>query len=287
MAALAEKYFGHDDARGWSASLQFGLSFKDDKTVVGRRCHDGPLALQQAFYPESDGTCHVYVLHPPGGIVGGDSLDIEVTCDPGSSALITTPAANKFYRSNGLTATQDHAFTVQDGACLEWLPQETIVFDGARVQSSTRVHLAGRAGFLGWEIVSFGRPACGETFARGSFRQCFEIWQGAEPLLIDRIVLQDCAETLNAAWGLREQPVMGLMVVSSEDAGLLESARVQVRDMIDDVSHSSVTVMGSVLLCRSLDTSSMAIRDRFIEIWKAIRPVTLGKEPCEPRIWAT
>ena len=287
MTAVAEKIFGHDDAQGWSASLRFGLTFKDDKTVVSKRCHEGPLVLQRPFYPEPDGTCHIYVLHPPGGVVGGDSLDIEVTCDSGSSALITTPAANKFYRSNGLTATQNHAFTVQDGACLEWLPQETILFDGARVQSSTKVHLAGRAGFLGWEIVSFGRPACGEHYAKGGFRQCFEIWRGEDPWLIDRIFLQDCAETLNAAWGLREKPVMGLMVVSNEDAGLLESAQEQIRDMIDDVGHSSVTVTGPVLLCRSLDTSSMAIRDRFIEIWKAIRPVTLGKHPCEPRIWAT
>ena len=287
MAALAEKCPGYGEAPGWDARLQLGLTVKNDRTVVSRQRHDGPLIVQRPFYPESDGTCHVYVLHPPGGVVGGDSLRIGVTCTAATSALITTPAANKFYRSNGYTAMQNHELTIQDGACLEWLPQETIVFDGARVHSSTKVHLADRAGFFGWEIVSLGRPACGEEFATGLFRQNFEIWQGPEPLLIDRITMQNRAEALDGAWGLRKKPVMGLMTAVSRDVSVLEQAQALVRDMIDDVARLSVTVTGSVLLCRCLDTSSMMIRDRFIGIWKAIRPVVLGKEPCEPRIWAT
>ena len=285
MAAAAETCYGYDP--GWAARLQFGLTRKHDMTVVSRLHHEGPLVLQRPFYPEPDGTCHVYVLHPPGGVVGGDSLDVAVTCDAGASALITTPAANKFYRSNGLTATQDHVFTVQEGACLEWLPQETILFDGARVHSGTKVHLGDRASYLGWEIVSFGRPACEEIFDTGRFKQSLEIWSGAEPLFIDRIILQDCAEVLNAAWGLRKMPVMGLMVVSNRDVDILDVAQGRIRNMIEDTSCSSVSVTGSVLVCRCLGSSSMAIRDQFIEIWKAIRPVTLGKASCEPRIWAT
>lgn len=267
--------------------MQLGLALKNDRTVVSRQRHEGPLTVQRPFYPESDGTCHVYVLHPPGGVVGGDSLSVVVTCEAATSALITTPAANKFYRSNGHTATQYNELTVQGDACLEWLPQETILFDGASVHSSTKVHLAGEAGFFGWEIVSFGRPACDEKFVTGRFRQHFEIWQGTEPLLIDRITLQNCAEVLNGAWGLRKQPVMGLMTVVNRDVCVLEEAQGLVRDMLEDVRRTSVTVAGGVLLCRCLDTSAMAIRDWFIKIWKAIRPVTLGKKPCEPRIWAT
>ena len=242
--------------------------------------------MQKPFHPESDGTCHAYILHPPGGVVGGDSLDIELTCDPGAHALITTPAANKFYRSNGMTATQRHELRVLGTACLEWLPQETILFEGTKVNSSTKVYLEDQASFIGWEIVSVGRPACNEGFTRGSYRQSFEIWRRSEPLMIDRINLQDCSEILNAQWGLRQKPVMGLMVVSGDEE-VLEKAQDSARNLVENPGCTSVTVTGSVLLCRALDTSAMAVRNLFIDVWKVIRPVVLGKWPCEPRIWAT
>ena len=285
MPAGAER--SHVHGRGWEAHLRFGLIPKQGKTVVSRQSHRGPLTIQKPFHPESDGTCHAYILHPPGGVVGGDSLDIELTCDAGARALITTPAANKFYRSNGMTAMQRQELEVLGTACLEWLPQETILFEGARVNSSTKVYLADQAKFMGWEIVSLGRPACNEEFVRGSYRQSFEIWQGSEPLMIDRINLQDCAEILNAEWGLRKKPVMGLMAVSNSDEEILEKAQDSARKLIGNVGCTSITISGSVLLCRCLDTSAMAVRDLFIEIWKVIRPVVLGKWPCEPRIWAT
>lgn len=104
--------------------------------------------------------------------------------------------------------------------------------------------------------------------------------------MIDRINLQDCAEILNAQWGLRQKPVMGLMVVSGDEE-VLGKAQDSARDLIENPGCTSITVTGSVLLCRALDTSAMAVRDLFIDIWKVIRPVVLGKWPCEPRIWAT
>lgn len=284
MSAAAERLpmYPH----GWEAQLRFGLTPKQGKTVVSRQRHRGPLTMQKPFHPESDGTCHAYILHPPGGVVGGDSLDIELTCDAGAHALITTPAANKFYRSNGMTATQRHELRVLGTACLEWLPQETILFEGTKVNSSTKVYLEDQASFIGWEIVSVGRPACNEGFTKGSYRQSFEIWKKSEPLMIDRINLQDCAEILNAQWGLRQKPVMGLMVVSGDEE-VLGKAQDSARDLIENPGCTSVTVTGSVLLCRALDTSAMAVRNLFIDIWKVIRPAVLGKGPCEPRIWAT
>ncbi|MDE0250092.1 MAG: urease accessory protein UreD [Gammaproteobacteria bacterium] len=273
-------------SHGWEAQLRFGLTPKQGKTVVSRQRHRGPLTMQKPFHPESDGTCHAYILHPPGGVVGGDSLDIELTCDAGARALITTPAANKFYRSNGMTATQRHELRVLGTACLEWLPQETILFEGTKVNSSTKVYLEDQASFIGWEIVSVGRPACNEGFTRGSYRQSFEIWRRSEPLMIDRINLQDCSEILNAQWGLRQRPVMGLMVVSGDEE-VLEKAQDSARNLVENPGCTSVTVTGSVLLCRALDTSAMAVRNLFIDVWKVIRPVVLGKWPCEPRIWAT
>jgi urease accessory protein len=271
----------------WEARLQLGLNYKHGKTVLSRRRHHGPLTLQRPFYPEDNGTCHLYVLHPPGGIVGGDSLDISIVCDVNTSTLITTPAANKFYQSNGHTAWQNQDLTVRGDGCLEWLPQETILFDGARVNSATKILLDDQASFFGWEIVSFGRPACNEEFTIGLYKQSYEIWKDSEPLLIDRVTIKDRAEVFNSAWGFRKQPVMGLLTVVNNNPTLLEEAKLRIQSMIIDVSCLSVTIMGSVLVCRCLDCDSMAIRDKFIEIWKAIRLIAINKEPCAPRIWAT
>jgi urease accessory protein len=271
----------------WEARLQLGVTYKNEKTVLSKRRHDGPLTLQRPFYPEEDGTCHLYILHPPGGIVGGDTLNIELTCNEKTSTLITTPGASKFYQSNGFTAHQSNSLVVKKGACLEWLPQETILFDSARVDSTTKIELGKQASFIGWEIVSFGRPACKEEFTTGLFKQSFEIWQDDEPLLLDKVTIQDRAEVFTSLWGLQAQPVMGLMTVVNDDSDSLLEAKSIIHNMIDDVSRLSVTLMGSVLVCRCLDANSMAIRDSFIDIWKAIRMLSINKAPCEPRIWAT
>jgi urease accessory protein len=286
-AVVVEIFEETNPIASWEAHLQLGLTYKNDKTVLSKRHHEGPLTLQRPFYPEQDGTCHLYILHPPGGIVGGDSLNINVLCEENTSTLITTPGASKFYKSNGFTAWQNQNLIVKERASLEWLPQETILFDTARVDSSTKVQLSEKASFIGWEIVSFGRPACKEEFLQGMFKQSFEIWKEDQPLLIDRVTINDRAEVFNSLWGLQSQPVMGLLTVVNNDSSKLAMACLKIQEIIDDVSRLSVTIIGSVLVCRCLDTNSMSIRNKFIEIWKTIRLLALDKEPCEPRIWAT
>ncbi len=287
MSAVVEQLASPNPESSWEACLNLGLTYKNDKTILSQRRHNGPLTLQRPFYPEEDGTCHIYILHPPGGIVGGDSLDIEVVCNENTSTLITTPGASKFYQSNGYIARQNQNLKVRENACLEWLPQETILFDGAKVDSTTKVKLDKRSSFIGWEIVSFGRPACKEEFTTGIFKQSFEIWQGSEPLLIDRVTIKDRAEAFTSLWGLQAQPVMGLMTVVSRDSIALLNAKNCIQEMVKDINRLSVTIIGSVLVCRCLDKNSMAIRDAFIEIWKAIRFETVEKQACTPRIWAT
>ena len=287
MGALAEKLEIKNPISCWEAHLQLGLTKKDDKTILSKRCHVGPLTIQRPFYPELDGTCHLYILHPPGGIVGGDNLTIDVLCDEHTSTLFTTPGASKFYKSNGFTAIQSQNLIVKEHACLEWLPQETILFDTARVHSSTRVQLSEKSSFIGWEIVSFGRPACDEKFEHGLYKQDFEIWQDDEPLLIDRVAIQDRAEVFNSLWGLQMQPVMGLMTIVNNNPIALEKACAVIQGMIKDVSRLSVTVIGPILVCRCLDVNSMSIRNIFIKIWRSIRLLILNKEPNEPRIWST
>ena len=120
--------------------------------------HRGPLVVQRPFLPEGPGVCHVYVLHPPGGLVGGDELTIDVEVDAGAHALVTTPAASKVYRTTGAVARQVQRLRVAGGATLEWLPQEAILYDGARAALETRVELATGARFIGIDAVCFGLP---------------------------------------------------------------------------------------------------------------------------------
>ncbi len=286
MLAVAKNRVDEVPSSNWEARLQLSLQKKHDRTVLDKLRHEGPLRIQRAFYPEAE-TCHLYILHPPGGVVGGDSLNIDVSCKKNTSTLITTPAANKFYQSNGHTAFQNQNIVVKENATMEWLPQDTILFNTSKVHSNTKIELSNDSKFLGWEIVSFGRPACKEEFTQGLFKQNYELWIGDDPILIDRVSIQNRSEVFNGLWGLQGQPVMGLMTVVNSDVEKLQQAKFLIQKMIDDVRSLSVTVMGNVLVCRCLDTNSMTIRDKFIDIWKTIRQITLDKKPCEPRIWAT
>src|SRR5258706_11967801 len=118
--------------QSWHASLELRFEARASCSVVAHSSHHGPLRVQRAFYPEGPTVCHVYVLHPPGGVVPGDQLSFDVGVESGARALITTPAATKVYRSDGRRAVQRTRLSVAPGAALEWLPQETIVFDGPR-----------------------------------------------------------------------------------------------------------------------------------------------------------
>jgi len=161
---------------GWKAELALGFERRGAKSVLAARRHDGPLALQKPLYPEGEGVCHAIVLHPPGGIAGGDELEIAARVGEGAHALLTTPGAGKWYRSAGAWARQSLGFEVARGACLEWLPQETIVFDGALAGMRSEVRLEGaRAGCCGTSAgasradrrCSNRRPACAGSPWRG------------------------------------------------------------------------------------------------------------------------
>ena len=157
-------------ASSWKASLSLEFGFADQKTTLSRKVHDGPLVVQKPLYPEGHEVCHAIVVHPPGGIAGGDELSLQVKTGNGASTLLTTPGAAKWYRSAGPWAKQSVAFDVQ--GALEWLPQETIVFDGALAESAYDVYLGAEAGFIGWDIVCLGRTGSGERFTRGSHSSC-------------------------------------------------------------------------------------------------------------------
>lgn len=265
---------------GWQASLNLGFAASGTKTLLVKRQHVGPLTVQRPFYPE-DGVCHVYILHPPGGIVGGDHLTIEVNAATGSHALITTPAAGKFYRSGGEQATQVVLINVAENAALEWLPQETIIYEGAQLASLVKINLVAGARFIGWEILSLGRPASGEGFETGRADLNWQIYGEQQPLLLERIRLD--AKAFAARWGLQGFSACGTLFATPASAASLAA----VQALIGDAEGRGVTLIDRLLVCRALDSRSDRLRGFFEQVWAIVRPDTLQREVCVPRIWAT
>jgi len=277
-------------AAGWRAELALGFSECDGRTTLSQRRHSGPLRVQRPFYPEPQ-VCHVYILHPPGGIVGGDTLQIQALAGERAQVLLTTPAANKFYRSkDGASARLHQSLTVEAGASLEWFPQESIVFDGAWVDSATRVELARDANFMGWEITCLGRRAAQEVYTQGEYRQNFEIWREGRPLWIERACVTGGSAVLNGAWGLAGFSVTGSFVCITKKSGAVQC----VRDAVAQIAPSqngddlfSATQRDEVLICRYLGHSAEQARHYFIRAWEVLRPLVSERAACAPRIWAT
>lgn len=267
-------------ATGWQAKLELGFVCQRDKTLLTRRRHSGPLTVQRPFYPEGD-VCHVYLLHPPGGIVGGDQLAISLDVQPNSHALITTPAAGKFYRSQGEKAVQTVSAYVTEDAALEWLPQETIIYQGAMLSSTVNVSLAPRARFMGWEILSLGRPACGEAFNCGFAEMGWQIDCLEQPLFQERLHLD--ANAFNACWGLQGLSACGTLFATPANAVSL----VAVQQLIGHERGRSVTLIDDLLVCRAIDERTDRLRAFFERVWMILRPDIMKRQACAPRIWAT
>jgi urease accessory protein len=275
-----------ETAPGWEARLELCFRARGARTILAERRHIGPLQVQRPFYPDGERACHVYILHPPGGVVGGDSLAISAAVERGAHALLTTPAAGKLYRSDGACAQLGQELKVDDGAWLEWLPQETIAFDGARAVSRTRVVLSGSAGFIGWEILCLGRPAASETYRHGEFVQRFEIWRDGAPLWWERNALTGDAPALHAPWGLAGRSVVATLVA----VGRAPSALPALRELLNaqqDGGEFSVSQLRDVLVCRYLGHSAEQARAGFIAAWRLLRPALWGIDASPPRIWST
>lgn len=276
-----------EDNRRWQARLRLDFEQRQyghqPRTVLSRNEHKGPLVVQKPFYPEQS-VCHTYVLHPPGGVVGGDELHLDINVNDNAHALITTPASTKFYRSDGRRALQLQNLKVSNHAVLEWLPQDTILFRGCNIKTKTKIELDAKAECIAWEILCLGRPASQEDFIEGCCRQQFEVWRENQPLLIERSLLEGGSEVLKATWGMANYTVLGVMVISNANKEVLNLSR----QVISGSSLlASSTLIGELLVCRVLGHQGMQARDHFIKIWKQIRKAALGLNACAPRIWNT
>jgi urease accessory protein len=269
-----------DATGGWEARLELQFAPGHGKTVIARRRHFGPLLVQRPFYPEGP-VCHAYLLHPPGGVVGGDTLTIDIEATGDCAALVTTPAAGKFYRSDGKVARQSVSLRITEGAALEWLPQETIYYQGARVKSQLTIDLQHGARFIGWDVVTLGRPAAGEGFDAGEVELNLRIRNASRPCLLERTVLNP--EAFKAPWGLGGHSACGMLIATPTSPAQLET----VRGLIGDQPERGVTRIGDVLICRGRDIRADRLRSFFQQVWVHVRQDVIGRRACAPRIWAT
>lgn len=268
---------------GWHGSLQLSYAKREGTTYVASSHAQAPLKIQRSLYPEGKAVCHNVILHTAGGIVGGDRLALDIQLQPQTNALITTASAGKIYRTNGLEAKQTTQVAIATGACLEWLPQETIVFDQAMYRQSMRIELALGATWLGWEMTRFGRSARDEQFLQGEWRSHTEIWQADRPLWIDRQWLPGSKVSFYGQHGLAGCPVVGsfAFVGQAVDAALVEKAR----SLWIGAGESGVTRLQSGLLCRYRGHSTTEARHWFVQVWQLIRLSFLGRSGSIPRVW--
>jgi urease accessory protein len=274
----------------WQGHLQIAYR-RDGERTTALDLHHGPLRVLQRLYPEGPGICQHVLVHPPGGIVGGDTLAINLRLAAGSHALLTTPGATRFYRSDGAPAVQTLRATLQEGTRLEWLPLETIAYSGCIAQNHFSFELAPGAEMMGWDLLALGLPAAGAAFERGSVLQHLElpgVW-----LERGRIGAEDAA-LLASPLGLAGQRVMATLWFASgsplaparRDA-LLELAREQFGLCALNATAGATSPDPRVVVCRVL---APRVEPAFA-LWRAVRAAwrqaawQLAAVP--PRVWST
>lgn len=261
----------------WKAHLALDFESHGAKTVLRRKEADGPLVVQKPFYPEGPAACHAIVVHPPGGIAGGDELSLAVRVRQRSSALLTTPGATKWYRSGGPWASQALALDVE--GTLEWLPRETIVFDGALARLGGEIRLAMDAAYVGWEVVCLGRTGSGERFGRGRLALETRIVKGERLVWYERGEIEGGGAFMRSPAGLAGHSVFGTLIAAGRDLSpsLVNRCR----------QFGAVTLLPDIMVARYLGDSTEEALEAFTNVWQTVRPSVIGREAVLPRIWRT
>jgi urease accessory protein len=260
-------------ASTWRAQLKLEFEHDGKTTVLAKRDSDGPLVVQKPLYPEGAAVCHAIVVHPPGGIAGADELSLEVKGE--GHALLTTPGAAKWYRSAGPWARQKLSFEV--GGTLEWLPRETIVFDGALAALECEVRLASAARYIGWDIVCLGRTGSGERFVQGKVTIDTRVFAGSKLLWLERGEIEGGGALMRSPLGLAGCPVFGTLLATEVPAPVLAQCK--------DIAPT--TALPGLLVSRYLGGSTEEAFRQFTRLWRLLRPAVIGRAAVEPRIWRT
>ena len=272
----------------WAAKLTLDYRRDGERTTAHDR-HEGPLRVLQRLYPEGPGICHHVIVHPPGGIVGGDRLEVRARLDEGCHALVTTPGATRFYRSAGDTAHQSASLTLAAGARLEWLPLEAIAYRGCIAENRLQLALAPGAEAMGWDVLALGLPAAGQAFDHGRFHQHLElpgVWlergliDAADGALLDGPLGLAGHRVLGTLWF-----AAGVPLTPGRRDALLEAARDALGD--DPLVAGATSPHAPVVLLRALADRVEPLMAAFVRVRAAWRRVAWALAEERPRIWQT
>ena len=282
---------------GWQARLSLEIALREGRSVAARLAHVGPLRVQKLLWPEGPRLAHVILLHPPSCLAAGDSLVCDLAIGPQAELLLTTPGAGRWYRAD-TPATQSVTVTVDDGAHLEWLPQETILHDGVSGEQTMRVDIADRASAVGMEVLVLGRRASGERLTQARFQSRLTL-RHAGRLLYDELSRIEGAQTGAAALG--SSHVSGLLWAVSPDLlpddiadaveADLDAALAATAGQAEPVDRPTIggasRVDPHLLLVRVVGSSPQSVRGALVAAWARLRPLLRQREAVPPRIWMT
>jgi urease accessory protein len=274
----------------WQASLNLNFMRDSARTFLAKKTHIGPLVVQKSLHPEGEDVCHAIVVHPPGGVAGGDELTLNVQLGENANALLTTPGAGKWYKANGQFAFQHLVFNLERNACLEWLPQENILYNGAQVKFTAEIKLHEGAKYAAWEVFCFGRQAQAEQWLNGSMHQCLKICKNENLIWQERAYLNPDLITLRSIVGLGRSAVSASFVIAAGAVPkeiLAACRQVEPNLTLDSNAKFAVTALPEIFSARYVGQSSQSARHYFEQLWQILRPWYAGRETTRPRIWNT
>ncbi len=273
----------------WRADLKLDYTFESKRTVA-RYLHQGPLRILQSLYPEGNQICHNVLVHPPGGLVGGDTLDIQVNVAEGAHALVSTPSATRFYKSGGQAALQQVTATLAPGARLEWLPLEAIAYNDCEATNRAIFNLAPTAELMAWDVTALGLPSSDMAFTKGHFQQHLEI----PGVWLERGNLRgDDTRWLNSPLGLAGQKCLASLVFASGNniepqrvAQGLEAAREVLEAHPLRLQAGITCAHPQVIVLRVMSPLVEPSMDLLKHVWAAWRHTLWALPSTPPRIWS-
>ena len=274
----------------WHAQLDLDYRLEAGRTVA-RHVHTGPLRILQSLYPEGDAICHNVLVHPPGGLVGGDTLDLNIAVAEGAHGLVTTPGATRFYRSDGELAVQRTTLRVDESARMEWLPLETIAYSGCLAENRLSVSLAPGAELLGWDVTSLGLPLADKPFEAGHFCQHPEVsgvWlERANIKAIDALLLNSPVGLAGHRCFATLFFIAGSKLDRQRRQHALDTARSVIEAHPLCATAGATSPDGQVVLVRVLAPVVEPAMALLRSVWLAWRRELWLLDNSSPRIWAT